>query len=127
LVPLTFEAWVSGAGCGCKFQVPAPASGPDSCREGFVWREACSNDHVCVPPATRDDTANENQLASSRVAPPPRNVTVPGMNWDACSQGYVWREACGASDHVCVPPSSRTRAKNDNASAPDRVAHFLGQ
>ncbi|HTS64174.1 MAG TPA: hypothetical protein VMH28_19260 [Candidatus Acidoferrales bacterium] len=117
LVPLTFEATVASA-CGCRVQVPAPASGPDTCRVGYVWREACGlKDRVCVEPKTRDETAQENQLAASRVAP----------NKDTCKVGYVWREACGSSDHVCVTPESRTRARNDNAAAPDRVAHFLGQ
>ncbi len=116
LVPLTFEATLGGQ-CGCKLQIPAPAFGPDSCRVGFVWREACgTNDRVCVPPQTRTDTANENASASSRVA-----------SGGYCKQGFVWREACGPDDHVCVPPESRARAKDDNAAAPDRVAHFDGQ
>jgi hypothetical protein len=119
LVPLTFEATIASS-CGCKIQIPAPESGPDSCRVGYVWREACGpNDHVCVAPQTRDATAEENRLAASRVAPEPRNK-------DTCKVGFVWREAC-ASDHVCVVPASRDRAKSDNAAAANRVAHFLGQ
>jgi hypothetical protein len=65
------------------------------------------------------------------VALPPQDkdkaVLVTAWNKDTCKRGYVWREACGPSDHVCVPPSSRERAKSDNASASDRIAHFLGQ
>jgi hypothetical protein len=40
--------------------------GPDTCKPGFVWREAFRNDHVCVPPESRSRAAQDNQLASSR-------------------------------------------------------------
>jgi hypothetical protein len=46
------------------------ADGPDTCRAGFVWREARPQDHVCVTPETRTQAANDNQAASSRVARP---------------------------------------------------------
>jgi hypothetical protein len=43
---------------------------------------------------------------------------------DDCSQatGYVWREAYGRDDHICVPPASRTQAVEDNAQAGRRRA-----
>jgi hypothetical protein len=41
--------------------------GPDTCKEGFVWREAWSGDHVCVTPAIRTQTQQENSLAPSRT------------------------------------------------------------
>jgi hypothetical protein len=31
--------------------------------------------------------------------------------------GYVWREAYGRDDHICVSPASRTQAVEDNAQA----------
>jgi hypothetical protein len=37
-----------------------------------------------------------------------------------CAQSLVWREAT-AGDYVCVPPSVRTRAKQDNNAAASRV------
>src|SRR5207245_9876434 len=41
--------------------------GPETCRQGFVWREACGpNDHVCVPPATRSQAAQDNSQAAAR-------------------------------------------------------------
>jgi hypothetical protein len=107
LVPLAFEATL-GPACSCKIALDAAAFGPDSRRQGFIWREACGpNDHVCVKPETRDETAQENQLAPSRISPEPWDKTVPGIVWnnDTCKVGYVWREACGTGDHVCVPPS----------------------
>jgi hypothetical protein len=33
-----------------------------------VWREAVPGDHVCVTPDTRTQTAEDNNLASSRQA-----------------------------------------------------------
>lgn len=40
-----------------------------------------------------------------------------------CKQGYVWREAY-AGDLTCVTPSSRQRARNDNAAAAGRIDPF---
>jgi hypothetical protein len=48
--------------------VAVPAFGPDTCASGFVWREAFEADHVCVTPATRDQTAKDNSLADGRRA-----------------------------------------------------------
>jgi hypothetical protein len=42
------------------------AYGPDTCLQGYVWRDAVSGDHVCVTPATRDQAAQDNSLAASR-------------------------------------------------------------
>ncbi|QLP98085.1 MAG: hypothetical protein HZY79_12900 [Rhodoblastus sp.] len=41
-------------------------------------------------------------VASAFVAPPARAVGDFGP--DTCLDGFVWREACGAGDHVCVAP-----------------------
>lgn len=79
------------------------------CLQGFVWREATRDDHACVVPGTRQASAEENALASSRTKPD-----------GYCLQGFVWREAV-ANDHVCVSPESRTRARNDNDQAGSRV------
>ncbi|MFD9828490.1 fibronectin type III domain-containing protein [Tsukamurella tyrosinosolvens] len=88
--------------------------GPDTCKQGFVWREARSSDHVCVTPSTRTATVEENRLASSRRQP---GGGAYGPN--TCRQGFVWREAY-SGDVVCVTPASRTRAAADNAAAPSR-------
>jgi hypothetical protein len=46
------------------FLLPTPGiqtqslhSGPDTCQQGFVWREARPGDHVCVTPETRSQAA----------------------------------------------------------------------
>ncbi|MEO7221341.1 MAG: hypothetical protein ABIY37_02630, partial [Devosia sp.] len=36
------------------------AYGPDTCRTGYVWREAQPYDRVCVLPASRTRAAQEN-------------------------------------------------------------------
>jgi hypothetical protein len=28
---------------------------------------------------------------------------------DTCMEGFVWREACGPADRVCVPPRAETK------------------
>jgi hypothetical protein len=88
--------------------------GPDTCKNGFVWREARPSDHVCVTPATRQTTWDENALADSRREP---NGGPYGPN--TCKQGFVWREAFDG-DVVCVTPDRRTQAKADNAAAAER-------
>jgi hypothetical protein len=96
---------------------PAVASaadyGPNTCLNGFVWREAYSGDVVCVAPATRTRAAQDNAAAASRRDP---NA---GSGPYGCKSGYVWREA-RASDLVCVSPDIRTQAKADNAAAASR-------
>ncbi len=90
--------------------------GPETCKQGYVWREACGpNDHVCVSPAVRAQAAADDAAAASRREP---NGGAYGP--DTCKQGYVWREACGPQDHVCVPAATRTEAAVDNAAASGR-------
>jgi hypothetical protein len=88
---------------------------PDTCAQGYVWREAFSNDHVCVIPETRSQTANDNSQAAARIDPD--NHT---YGPDTCLQGYVWREAI-PSDHVCVLPETRSQIAYDNSQAVSRV------
>src|SRR5215211_3265306 len=91
------------------------AYGPDTCVQGYVWREAVPGDHVCVTPETRDQTHEDNDLADSRRSP-----TGGAYGPDTCIQGYVWREAV-SDDHVCVTPETRAQAREDNDLASSRV------
>jgi hypothetical protein len=90
------------------------AYGPDTCIQGYVWREAQPSDHVCVSPNIRDDTANENAAAAQNVEP---GGGAYGPN--TCKQGFVWREAF-SGDVVCVTPGVRSQAAKDNAAAQSR-------
>jgi hypothetical protein len=87
---------------------------PETCKQGYVWREAGPNDRVCVTPAVRTQTRNENAAAASRREP---NGGPYGP--DTCKQGYVWRETT-PSDHVCVTPDVRSMAAEDNRRASER-------
>ncbi len=103
----------------CTYQIPAGAGqdlpyGPDTCKHGFVWRDARPDDHVCVTPQTRDETAQENAEAAAR-----RDPNGGAYGPDTCRQGFVWRDAF-PGDNVCVTPESRTRAAADNAAAASR-------
>lgn len=92
------------------------ASGAGTCIQGFVWREAVPNDHVCVTPQVRQQTASDNGQAASRRSP---NGGPFGP--DTCRAGFVWREAF-AGDHVCVAAQTRSRAAQDNHWATVRNA-----
>ncbi len=85
--------------------------GPDTCRQGFVWREAYRSDHVCVRPWVRDQTAADNAAAATRIYGNGR-----------CVEGFVWREAY-PGDHVCVTPEIRERTARDTDRAPYRRAY----
>lgn len=85
---------------------------PDACIEGYVWREAFSDDRVCVTPDMREQTARDNQLADSR-----REPQGGAYGADTCKPGFVWREA-RPDDRVCVTPEVREQTARDN-----RLAH----
>ncbi|MGD8214026.1 hypothetical protein [Aestuariimicrobium sp. Y1814] len=42
--------------------------GPDTCKVGWVWRDAFPGDHVCVTGETRARTAAENKAATQKIA-----------------------------------------------------------
>lgn len=94
---------------------PKRPSGPDTCLQGFVWRDAFRGDHVCVTPDVRNQAAADNNLAASR-----REPNGGPFGRDTCRQGFVWREA-GPRDHVCVVPETRAQARNDNAAKCTRL------
>src|SRR5687768_8478184 len=85
----------------------AEAAGPDTCKQGFVWREAVAGDHVCVLPEVREKARKDNAEASAR-----RNPNGGDYGVDTCKQGFVWREVI-PSDHVCVIPPTRQEVAID--------------
>ncbi|MET7457310.1 hypothetical protein ABZT03_36700 [Streptomyces sp. NPDC005574] len=107
------SAMVIAAGIGGGLLAPSAAHaqdyGPNTCRQGYVWRMARAGDLVCVTPQTRTRTANDNALAPDRTLPN-----------GYCEQGYVWREAWGSDDLTCVTPQTRAQARYDNSRADDR-------
>jgi len=93
--------------------------GHDTCKNGFVWREAAPDDHVCVTPAVHASTQQENAQADARRVPNSGTASQ-----DLCISGFVWRGAFD-DDRVCVTPQSRTQATADNAAASSRRASSL--
>jgi hypothetical protein len=87
---------------------------PDTCTNGYVWREAYPGDHVCVLPATREQAAEDNRLAATR-----REPQGGAYGPDTCKPGFVWREA-RADDHVCVTPEVRAQTARDTLLAHTR-------
>ncbi|MHA7666149.1 MmpS family transport accessory protein [Mycolicibacterium sp. HS_4_1] len=96
--------------------VPAAADplpyGPETCINGYVWRAARPGDAVCVTPAVRDATAQQNAVAAQNVQPNDGNI---------CKSGFVWRNAY-PGDAACVTPDVRDQAAADNAASPSRKA-----
>jgi hypothetical protein len=104
------------AALGAVAAFPQLPFGPDTCRSGFVWRDAFPGDHVCVTTQTRAQAAQDNALADSRRQPG-GGASGP----DTCKPGFVWRDA-RPGDHVCVPPLTRGRTASDNRQAANRFA-----
>jgi Family of unknown function (DUF6006) len=92
----------------------APYYGIDRCKQGYVRREAQADDRVCVTPAVRTQTRDQNNSAADRREP---NGGAYGPN--TCKQGFVWREAT-KNDPVCVIPAVRDQAAEDNRQAEAR-------
>jgi hypothetical protein len=96
--------------------VTALPFGPNTCKSGFVWREAFDGDTACVTPATRAQAKRDNAAGPSRI-----NSADPVWGPQACKSGYVWRVA-RPSDLVCVTPDVRSQAAEDNRLAASRRA-----
>jgi hypothetical protein len=90
--------------------------GPDTCSQGYVWREAFPGDHACVTPKTRAQASSDNGEAGAR-----RQPGGGPYGPDTCRRGYVWREA-RPDDHVCVTPETRAETASDNRQAANRLA-----
>lgn len=88
---------------------------PDTCIQGYVWREAFSGDHACVTPGVRAQATFDNSQAAAR-----KQFGGGAYGPDTCRFGFVWREA-SPEDHVCVRPETRAQTWRDNELAPARV------
>jgi hypothetical protein len=108
-------AVVAAPVAGSAAVIAAPATDPNACKTGFVWREARAEDLVCVTPESRQRTANENAVAASRVDP--NGAYGPAT----CISGFVWREAFDG-DTVCVTPETRDLVRAENEAAASRRA-----
>jgi hypothetical protein len=117
LVPLAAAVAAALGGVASQAVVAADPLpyGPDTCIQGFVWREARVGDTVCVEPWKRDRTLAENATAAQRWDPN------GSYGPQTCKQGLVWREAFDG-DTVCVTPDIRQDTWNDNAAAASRKA-----
>ncbi|GAA1011300.1 hypothetical protein Aple_059010 [Acrocarpospora pleiomorpha] len=108
-------AAVAIAGIGVALPATSAAAadyGPDTCRQGYVWRGAKPSDLVCVTPGNRDQTALDNSVKHTRW-------TSGAYGAHTCLTGYVWRDAFDGDD-VCVHPRVRSQAAADNAASPGR-------
>jgi hypothetical protein len=109
-------ALLAGISLNSAFTASAMAEGaygPDTCKNGYVWREALADDTICVTPAERTKARKQNAKANLR-----RNPGGGAYGPDTCRNGYVWRDAA-EDDHVCVTPAERDQAAAQNAAAPD--------
>ena len=57
--------------------------GPNTCKNGLVWREADMYDYVCAVPQSRDKARLDNNQYLSRSVP------IAGSTWRNCRAGFV--------------------------------------
>lgn len=91
----------------------AKVYGPNTCANGYVWREADSRDWVCVTGAVRVQTKADNAAKALRWvngAYGPHTCVVP----------YAWRGAFPRDD-VCVLGDVKNQVAADNAAAGSRL------
>lgn len=86
--------------------------GPETCRQGFVWRTASASDLVCVEPKVRTQVAADNAAKYGRW-------TNGAYGPHTCKVPYVWRAAFNGDD-VCVLGKERDQASRDNATGSTR-------
>ncbi|WP_433216174.1 hypothetical protein [Microtetraspora malaysiensis] len=89
-----------------------PDPGPETCLQGYVWREARPSDLVCVTPEVRTRTAQENRTKAARW-------TDGAYGPHTCLTGFVWRGAF-TGDDVCVSPELRDETLDANKTSSDR-------
>lgn len=66
--------------------VQAQSDQSDTCKPGYVWREAYHNNHVCVTPETLAQAVADNRQAGAHRQPG-GGPSGP----DTCRPSYVWR------------------------------------
>ncbi len=103
---------------GLGVALPAYASGnygPDTCLQGWVWREAVPGDHVCVTPATRAQATYDNSQAAARrdslrLWHTTYTIPVNGSTTNDVPQYRLY------GDHINVGPVTvQLRRNSDNA------------
>ncbi|MER6252449.1 hypothetical protein ABT224_13935 [Streptomyces sp. NPDC001584] len=80
------------------------ASGPNTCKPGYVWRDSFDGDALCVTPEERQRVhdANPNRQPGGGASGP-----------STCKPGYVWRDSYNG-DALCVTPEERQRVHDAN-------------
>jgi hypothetical protein len=84
---------------------------PETCAEGFVWREATPEDKVCVTRSRQREVARANRSGSRLLT---------------CPSGQVHRMAASRpgvdrGDWLCVSPAERALVREENAAAYSRT------
>jgi len=99
------------------------AYGPDTCKQGYVWRDATipapstdptfnyDGDRVCV-----DGAARAREKANNDHNPQHAAAATWTHGPNGCKVGWVWREA-DDWDWVCVTSETRQRTLDENSQA----------
>jgi hypothetical protein len=91
---------------------PSQASGPKSCSQGYVWRQAFDGDTICVTPGIRSTTLADNAAADSRKqANEPANQT-------AKQGGSLTFEVTGSGHVYSIVTDPNTALVGEGATAP---------
>jgi hypothetical protein len=92
-----------------KSRIAVSQDGPDGCIAGRTWRMAYQGDVVCVSLSSKLQAKKDNDPALSKS----RLVLFNGP--DTCKKGFVWRNAGGSIDHICVTIEERTLIEEEGS------------
>jgi hypothetical protein len=101
--------------------------GPDTCIQGFVWREAFDGDTICVTPGERADTKADNAAAASRRqvnAPKPADPYTPKPTPTAGHNVVLEITGAGTVYSIDIDPGGRVAT--ENSAAPFRTSITAG-
>lgn len=107
--------------------------GPDTCKSGFVWRDAVPGDHICVTPERRQKVAADLATGRTRMQQQQNRVAMDVVGacgsdtvtafeqscaWQPpkCLEPFVPREIPGENVLVCVDQKEADLIKQENAN-----------
>lgn len=88
----------AASGVSVTVSVTALASGPDTCKQGFLWRAAVAGDNVCVTPEARAQAIVDNGAQADRI----EMVPPTAKNFDDLQKDHPESRAVAKGDFTAM-------------------------
>jgi hypothetical protein len=113
------SGWDSGIPAGILMINEVKFNSNGSVYQTYLARQLGSSAGAGQGPPLQTLSANGVTITLQGTAGNSATVSISTTLAQACTSGYVWRQA-GSIDRVCVTPAARQQAANDNAAAGSR-------